>query len=121
MDKLSDVAKIEPDAFKNDNSNAVIALALEAAANDADGLFVHSALATELAELEETGTLPLVEHQIAPGIPIGLSFQMARMGVEYRKVDDGLYKADTNAIEARIMVDADWSSCERIQPALSAL
>ncbi len=30
---------------------------------------------------------------------------MARMGVEYRKVD-GLYKAGTNATEARIMVDA---------------
>lgn len=30
---------------------------------------------------------------------------MARMGVEYRKVD-GLYKAGTNATEARVMVDA---------------
>lgn len=30
---------------------------------------------------------------------------MARMGVEYRKVD-GFYKAGTNAIEARIIVDA---------------
>lgn len=76
MDKLSDVAKIEPYTFTNGNGAAATALALEAAANDADGLFVHSALATELTELEETGTLPLVKHQIASGIPIGLSLQL---------------------------------------------
>jgi hypothetical protein len=89
LGSLSAAARIDISVFTEERDEIGAAAALEAAAQDAEGLFAHAALATALLELKETGTYPLVVHCMAGGVPAGLAEQFEALAV--RKLARAVY------------------------------
>lgn len=89
LDRLRVLAHIDVSTFTEGRDELGAALALEAASQDADGLFAHASLATALVELRETGTYPLVTHLMASGIPTGLAGRLEALAI--RKIARAAY------------------------------
>ncbi|MFG1384518.1 DUF4011 domain-containing protein [Xanthobacter versatilis] len=81
LQNLGSVAHIDTHRFMESHDEMASAAALESASHDHDGLFAHAALATALGELRDTGTYPLVAHQMASGVPSDLAEQFEALAV----------------------------------------
>lgn len=78
---LSEVARIGSSTFTQGRDELAIVRALEAAAQDVEGLFAHAALATAVQELKDTGADRLVAYRLASGSPSGLAGQVEALAI----------------------------------------
>lgn len=81
LEELSAVAHIDTSTFTENRNQIDSAAALDAASHDSEGLFAHAALATALAELRDTGTLPLFAHRMTSGALNNIAAQFEALAI----------------------------------------
>jgi very-short-patch-repair endonuclease len=89
LSELCELAHMDADHFTQDRYEEEAASFLEEAAADKDGLFAHAELATALAEVAETGAMPLATYQMEAGTIEGLEAQFEALAI--RKLARAVY------------------------------
>ncbi|MCT8992209.1 DUF4011 domain-containing protein [Chelativorans sp. SCAU2101] len=89
LSKLCETVHLDEAHFTKDRDDHEIAIFLEGAASDQDGLFAHAGLATALEEVKGTGTHSLAMYRMRGEDPDGLAAQFEALAV--RKLSRAVY------------------------------
>jgi transcription elongation GreA/GreB family factor len=81
LDRLADVAKIDPACFMSGRTLSEAANVLGKASSDGDGLFAFATFATALLDAEPQGIVPLVQERLCTGSLIGLGAQVEALAI----------------------------------------